>query len=417
MHIGLIGINHLTAPIAIRERAAVRTGKLGEILSLLNSYIPHGVILSTCNRTEIYAAGKNTLCTDVASLHFLEKLLDMAGADLSQYTYNYKDKAAVEHLFRVASGLDSTTIGEFEVLGQVSQALDVAERAGLVNLPLRHIFHSAIRTGRRVRRETAISKNALSISSLAVDMAAAAVGDLSKCAMLIIGVGEAGKLVAQAAKERGIQRILVASRTLKRASVLASSLGGIAVELTNLIAELNTCNLVITCADTPHYILSTRQIEEAMAFRNGHPLVIIDIAVPRNVEPSAEQIKDVFLYNIDDLNKIADQNRKQREREIQKAEEIISAEVNKFLSWWHSLEVRPLVTSLMSKAEKIRSTQLNSTMKKFSRLSEEELDRLDAMTKSIVTKILKDPIHYLKTNQNNGQDIIKDLFQLDVDDS
>ena len=417
MHIGLIGINHRTAPLAVRERAAVHTRKLYEALSLLNCYMPHGVILSTCNRTEIYAADKNDLRTDEASLHFLESLLDMPGTDLSQYTYTYRDKAAVEHLFQVASGLDSMTIGEFEILGQISQALDVAERARLVNLPLRHIFHSAVRTGRRVRQETAISKNALSTSSLAVDKAVAAVGDLAKCTMLIVGVGEAGKLVAQAAKERGIQRILVASRTFKRASALATALGGIPIELANIVAELSTCNLIITCADTPHYILNAYQIEEAMTSRNGHPIVIIDIAVPRNVEPSVEQIKDVFLYNIDDLNEIADQNRKQREREVQKVEEIISAEVNEFLSWWHSLEVRPLVTSLMSKAERIRSAQLNRTLKKLPNLSEEELDRLDAMTKSIVTKILKDPIHYLKANQNNGHDIIKDLFQLDVDDS
>jgi len=415
MNICLVGVNHRTAPLAIREKAAIRSGQLNDALQLLRSYVSHGVILSTCNRTEVYTILNDGSYTEASSLDFLRTHLDTSDTTLLKHTYVLDGEAAVKHLFRTASGLDSMIVGEYEVLGQVRQALEIAEKARMVNLPLRHIFQSAIRTGRRVREETGISKNALSVSSVAVDLAARVVGSLEDCRMLVIGAGEAGRLVAKAASDRGVSQVVVASRTRKRASNLTEILGGIPISINDLVGELNTCNIIVTCANAPHCILDAPQVEAAMRRRPELPLVIIDIAVPRNVESAVAQIKNVFLYNIDDLSQISKQNRRQREFEVRKAEQIISAELAKFSIWWRDFKVRPLVRAMMSKAEEIRQSHLERTVKRLPPLSDEERYSLEMMTKAIVAKILKDPIHNLKANGHCNRDytgMVKELFQL-----
>jgi glutamyl-tRNA reductase len=208
---------------------------------------------------------------------------------------------ATKHLFRVASGLESMIVGEYEVLGQVRQALETAEKVGTVNLTLRQAFHSAVRTGRRVREETEISKNALSVSSVAVDLAAGVIGDLRNCRMLVIGAGEAGRLVARVARERGVSKIVIASRTKGRAQALASALHGVPTDLSDLTNELEAANIVVTCAGAPHWILDFHKIDKVMRNRPHLSLVVIDIALPRNVEPKVGNIPNVFLYNINDL--------------------------------------------------------------------------------------------------------------------
>jgi glutamyl-tRNA reductase len=411
-----VGINHQTAPITIREKASINVDKLEDSLSRLHSHVPQAIILSTCNRTEIYTTSKEDDNTSRISRDYLKTLASVDGDELLPYLYLYQDKDAVEHLFRVASGLESMAIGEFEVLGQVKQALDIAKKAGTVNLPLRQLFQHAIQTGRRVRQETAISKNALSISSVAVEFAAGTMGDLTRCNILIIGTGEAGRLVARVASERQVSRIAIASRKMSKALNLAQELNAVAVGPDDLAAEMNSANVVVTCTRAPHWILHCRQVEEIMKNRHGLPLVIIDIAVPRNVEPEVGQIRNVFLYNIDDLTAISDLNRSQRENEVHHAEKIIQTEIDKFISWWQLLEVRPTVSALMQKAEEIRCSQMNRTLKKIPSLSEEQHQRIDAMTRSIIAKILKDPVHYLKANANSEDiGLVKELFNLNED--
>jgi len=417
VRISLVGIDHQTAPIAVREKVAISTKKLYDALPVLRSYIPRGIILSTCNRTEVYTIDSDAHHAERSSLNFLKAHVNIPDAALLQYVYLFENRTAVEHLFRVASGLESMIVGEFEVLGQVGHALEVAEGAGMVNLPLRHIFQSAIRTGRRVREETGISRNALSASSVAVDLAAGIVGDLKEGKMLVIGAGEAGRLVAKAAKDRGISHMVVVGRTQERASALASQLGGTPISSSNLGEELLTTNIVVTCAGAPHRILSVDQVKRAMEKRPGLPLVIIDIAVPRNVEPAVGQIRNVFLYNIDDLTELSALNRKQREDEIQKATQIIADELDKFVLWWQEFKVRPLIRAMMSKAEEIRRSQFDRTVRKLPPLTEEEQYSLEMMTKAIVSKILKDPVQYLKANgSNNYAEMARKLFQLDGED-
>jgi len=417
MRISLVGIDHQTAPIAVREKVAISTKKLYDALPVLRSYIPRGIILSTCNRTEVYTIDSDAHHAERSSLNFLKAHVNIPDIDLLQHVYCSTDKAAVEHLFRVACGLESMIVGEFEVLGQVGHALEVAEGAGMVNLSLRHIFQSAIRTGRRVREETGISRNALSASSVAVDLATGVVGDLKRGKMLVIGAGEAGGLVAKAAKDRGISHMVVVGRTQERASALASQLGGTPISSSNLGEELLATNIVVTCAGAPHRILSVGQVKRAMEKRPGLPLVIIDIAVPRNVEPAVGQIRNVFLYNIDDLTELSALNRKQREDEIEKAAQIIADELDKFALWWQEFKVRPLIRAMMSKAEEIRRSHFDRTVKKLPHLTEEEQYSLEMMTKAIVSKILRDPVQYLKANgSNNYAEIARQLFQLDEED-
>ena len=417
MYLSLVGINHQTAPIVIREKVAISVDRLLDSLSLLRPYIPHSVILSTCNRTEIYAASDN--CNvEKACLEFLKDHLHVTDDSLSPYVYAINDRALVVHLFRVACGLDSMVIGEYEVLGQVRHALEVAEKAGMVNLPLRHIFHSAVRTGRRAREETGISKNALSVSSIAVNKAIDIIPDISKSKIIVMGAGEAGRLAVKVARSRGSAEIVVVSRTEDRAVSLTSELGGRPASPDKLTEELGDANIVITCAASPHPILRHKHVIEAMSKRPELPLIIIDIAMPRNVDPEIQGIKNVHLYNIDDLNDVADNNRIQREMEIAAAENIIREEVDMCMKWWQVYRVRPAIKAMMAKAERIRSSQYHKSLKKFQALTDEDKHAIDLLTRSIVDKILRDPIMYLKSGNNSVNDtdnseIINKLFRLD----
>lgn len=415
MHVSLVGVNHNTTPLRFLEKLAITTSQLHDSLLLLRQQVSHGIILSTCNRTEVYAVASDAYPIEQSSINFLKTRADISDDDLLPHIYCHKDETVFEHLFRVASGLDSMIIGEFEVLGQVGRALEAAEKARMVNLPLRNLFRHAIRTGRRVREETLISKNALSVSSVAVDLATRIVGDLSSCKILVVGAGETGRLVAKAAKKRGASQIIVYNRSRERASALAKALGTAMVASGNLMEELSTADIAISCTAAPHIVLKLHQVQKAMSTRPNRPLVIIDIAVPRDVDPEVKLIKNVFLHNIDNLTETSASNRKQREGEIQKAAEIIKDEVDKFTTWWQALEVRPLVSAMTKKGEDIRRAQLDKTLKKLQSLSAEERDSLEAMTKAIVTKILNDPIQYLKKNAHNEQDhiqLVNELFQL-----
>lgn len=409
MQLSLAGINHQTAPVSIREKATIGTEKLEDSLLYLRNYVQQGIILSTCNRTEIYTVeGDDNNHT--ASLDFLQGHLGLS----DQYIYTDKNESAMEHLLRVASGLESMAVGEYEVLGQVHTALDVAEKAGMVSLPLRFVFNSAIRTGRKVREETGISKNALSVSAVAIDLAEKVVGDLTKCKMLVIGAGEAGKLVAKVANERGVSRIVIANRTAEKARMLAQAMNGVPVDLKHLQDELGNANIIVTCARAPHRLLNVKQITDSRKQSLLSPLVIIDIGVPRNVDPDVGTLNLVHLYNLDDLTEISNANRKERERAVKHAETIISIEEKKLFSWWQEFESRPLIAAIMSKADSIRSRQLKATLKRLPPLSDEQSENLEAMTKAIVARILEGPVQYLKSNGNlEHSQLIRELFQLD----
>jgi glutamyl-tRNA reductase len=413
MHFSLAGINHRTAPVEVREKAAIGPEGLPVFLHLLRQHVQHGIILSTCNRTEVYATGNHLKDLEKACIDFLGNSMGLP-AHTAPYLYVMSDRAAFEHLFGVACGLDSMVIGEYEVLGQAGQALAAAEKAGTVNLPLRHIFNSAIRTGRRARDETGISKNSLSISSIAVNKALDIVADIGRSKIVIIGAGEAGKLALRVACGRGATDIAVVSRTLQRAVHITGRHGGRPVGPGMLAAELRNADIVITCAASPHPVLHHKQVNEAMIGRPRLPMIIIDIALPRNVEPAVNGIGNVHLYNMDDLNGLADDHRQEREAEVAAVNGIITEEIDILMKWWQSYSARPVIKSLVARAERIRSAQYHRSLKKMPSLSQQDQQSIDLLTRSIVDKILRDPIIYLKSgNGSDRAEAISRLFGLD----
>lgn len=417
MHLSVVGINNESAPITIREKLAISAERLPEALLQLRRYSPNSLILSTCNRTEIYAAAGELRDAEKAAVNFLRYYANVHDDILEPCIYILSGMPLVEHLFRVACGLNSLVIGEYEVLGQVRQALMAAENTGMANLPLRHIFYSAIRAGRKAREETGISKYALSVSSIAINRAMDIVSDIRKSKLIVIGAGEAGRLAARVAADRGASNIVIMSRKEGNAARLTRQLGGRPAGISRLPDELIDADIVIACAASPHAILHFHQVFETMRERVERPMIIIDIAIPRNVEPGVGNIKGVHLCNIDDLNSEADANRTQRETEITAVERMIQKEVDRLSKWWEIYNVRPAIKTLMAKAEKIRSSQYSRTLKKLTALTEEEKRAVELLTTSIVDKILRDPILYLKSDDDghgtNRALVVRQLFRLD----
>jgi len=408
----VVGVNYSTTPLLIREKLSIPKSQMQEALACLQKHVSNGIILATCNRTEVYAVAENKRSSEQVIRRFLEEWSGVQKEELEPYLYYSKNYTAMRRLSRITAGLYSMIIGEYEILGQVRQALEDAERAQMVNLPLRNLFQHAIRTGRRVRDETDISKNALSVSSVAVDLATKVASDIHNCRVLLIGAGEAGKLVARALSERGVPRITVTSRSAKNAQELASILGGNYVNIDEMHNEMKAADIVITCTGAPHFVLHREIVERVVSARPERPLVIVDIAVPRDVEPEVEQIEGVFLYDIDDIDQASELNRKDRESEANSAMAIIDEEMENLLTWWQGLEVKPTITALTQMAEDIRQHQLNMSLKKLPLMNPEEQEVLEAMTKAIINKMLHHPIRCLKENKHRNGDLVKTVYDL-----
>ena len=413
----LTGISYDTAPLSIREGLSIPKGRIQDALVKLSRYVNSGVILATCNRTEVYVVGDDGRSPVEAAQDFFCEWSGFSQEQLAPHLHTAQGHDAVRHLTETAAGLCSMIVGEWEIQGQVRQAFRIAEQAGMVDPMLRKLFQHAVRVGRRVRDETDISKNALSISSVAVNLAARAVGDVHNCRVVLIGAGQAGKLVARAFSQRGIADISIINRSLSCAEELAESVGGRAAELSSLRGEMEAADIVISCTGAPHSVVDSSLVKNVMRARPSRPLVIVDIAVPRDVDPEVKHIDGVYLYDIDDFMNLSKTHRKAREKEIAKAMSIIDEEMALFSEQWHAMSVKPVVDALMQKADDIRKRQLQLTLKKLPPLSEEEMASIEAMTKSIVHKILHNPLECLK---NNGHDdgamvqMVKELFDIEV---
>jgi glutamyl-tRNA reductase len=417
MQVLVVGLNDKTAPVEIREKVALGTEKLKESLPLLFNCVGQGIILSTCNRTEVYVLADHGDSERRAVENFLSNFGGISGAHLSPYLYVFQSDEAVKHLFRVASGLESMVLGEVEILGQVRHALEEAEKTGMVGFSLLNLFRQAVWVGRHARNTTAISENAVSVSSAAVKLAKKFFPELSSCKVLVISAGEAGKLAVKTLFNSGVSEMVVTSRTYERAVALASVVNGRAIPFHELEEALSTSDIVFSCSGSPHFIIEASCVVEAMRTRSHRPLLLIDIAVPRDIVPEVRQIDNVFLYDIDDLEVVLESNRTQREREVEKVMSIIEFEVAKFMDWWGTMEARPTITALVNKAERIRQEQLTKTMKKMPGLSPEDKTMIEAVTSSIVRKILHDPISCLKSGEGNGNYVraVKELFNLESD--
>lgn len=327
MNIEIIGISHKSAPLEIRERLSFSKSILPDALRLLRrqTEIREGVILSTCNRGEIYAAGEDSLKIKNASIDFLSSFHRIEHSSFDSHLYSLSGISAVKHLFRVCSSLDSQVLGESQILGQIKNAYFKAKEAGIVSEVLSYVFKEAIKIGKRVRNETQIGIGAVSISAAAVELACKILEDLDNKKVLIIGAGKIGELSANCLSEKGVEIILVANKTYAKALELARRFKGKAIHFNELDEAFEDSDIVISSISAPHLLLTRERIKKLIKARKQRPVFFIDLGLPRNIDPTANEIDNVFVYNLDDLKKVTDENLKLRLAEAGKAEKIIDA--------------------------------------------------------------------------------------------
>ena len=394
MHILLTGLDHKTASLELRERVAFTADQLSDALPRLSVGVGEAVILSTCNRTEVYTVTVEPEEASALVRKFVADYhaIDDAGAD------SFRDRVdadAVRHLFRVAGGLDSMIVGESQILGQVRSALAAASAAGTLSAPLSRLFHRAIRAGRRVREETGVGRNALSVSFAAVRLAQTVLGDLSGSRVLLIGAGEAGKLVAEALRKTGVGELAVTNRTERRASELAGELGGRTAPFDRLDAAVADADIVIAATEAPGHLLSAETVRAANR-RRDRKMFMFDLAVPRNIDPEAASIDDVSLYNIDDLAAVAQDNLRERRKAAAAAEAVVEDDVDRFVQWWSTLDALPLVMELRERAEETRRREMARALERLEEVSEADASVIDDLTRAIVNKLLHAPTVSLK---------------------
>jgi glutamyl-tRNA reductase len=375
------------------------------------------MILSTCNRVEIYAAAREIENAILDLKHFLSRYHALSLKEFEKNLYSFAGEEAVKHIFRVASSLDSMVVGEPQILGQIKSAYNIAVESKTSGLILHRLLHRAFHVAKRVRTETKIGDRAVSVSFVAVELAKKIFETLEKKTVLLIGAGEMCELAARYLVSGGVEKVLVTNRTYERAVALAQEFKGEAIPFDEIGQGLKKADIVISATDSPQYLIHHDQVTKVIKDRKNRPIFFIDIADPRNIEPSVGDIENVYLYNIDDLKKVADENIKDRGKEAQKAEAIVQEEVIKFVNWYHSLEVTPTIVALRKKFEEIGKKELEKTLSLHPDMSDKEKKSLEALTSAILNKILHTPSTLLKQSNDEAMadlylDTLRTLFQL-----
>ncbi len=398
MRLFAIGLSHRTAPVDVRECVDFARGGVDAALSALASrgVGPEVVVLSTCNRAEIYAVGESDATAERVG-RFFSEYHNVPHARLAEHLYLRRGVEAARHLFRVASGLDSLVVGEPQILGQVKAAYSAASDLHHTGALTNRLFHSAFAAGKRVRSETGLGEGAVSVSYAAISLAKKIFGQLKGRNVLILGAGAMAKLTGVHLQAQQVKTIAIASRTLSTAQNLASTLGGRAVPWEALDEALGDADIVITATGAAEVVLTRTRLEDAMRPRRNRPIFIIDIALPRDVDPAAGNLDQVFLYNIDDLQAIVQENLARRGKELLRAEAIVEEEVARFTSWMQSREVVPTVVALRQRFEAIRQGELTRLEPKMTGLPPEARARIDEITRLIVEKLLVTPTEQLKS--------------------
>jgi len=374
-------------------------------------------ILSTCNRTEVYVATDNLETLQPGLRRALAGLARAEETALRPYLYEHTDKAAVRHLFRVASGIDSMVIGESEILAQVKEAFQIAERCGTTGPVLRSLFQHAVRWGKRARAETDIGRGALSVASLAVRLAKAVFGDLRGRLALVLGAGQTGESVLRHLVAEGVSTVVVANRTYERAVALARDFKGAAVRFEEFPQQLVRADIVIGSTAAPHPVITKEQVRRAMAARKQRPLFLIDIAVPRDVEATVNDLHNVFLYDIDDLERLVQDNAAQRAREVSKVEQILEQGLEQFCGWLNGRSAVPLIVSLTERAEAIRAREVRRMLEKAGPLNDRQREQVETLSRRLVNKMLAAPLAEIRrlaaAEQDPGSlDLVRRLFGL-----
>lgn len=419
MHILTLGLNHRTAPVEIREKLAFPEGDQPSALGrLVHDYGLHeAAILSTCNRSELYLAADGDGGLDEAR-RFLAENQGIDVQTLDSHFYQLSDSEAAIHLFRVASGVDSLVVGESQILSQVRQALETAQQNGSARLLLNELFQRSLRVGKRARAETDIGRGRLSVSTAAVELASQVFENIESCRALLVGAGEMCELTAQYLVDAGVEHLLVTNRTLARGEELARRFGGEAAPFETLATQLATVDIVISSTAATDYVISPGDLRHAMRERRGRPLFLIDIAVPRDIDPAARDLDNVFLFDIDDLEQVIAANRQERESEIDRVQDIIDDEMKQFLHWFNALGTGPLIRDLRQRAAVLQQQELARWTAKIAQLSVEDQKMVEGILRGYANKLLHSPLVQIRefANDDDGYvrlDTVRRLFDLD----
>ena len=419
MPIAVGGLNHRVAPLELRERLAFSGPELkGKLARMADSAdVEELVVLSTCNRTEVYAYGQQERTVRAGIEGILSEKFG-SQVDLGAVSfYNYLDRRAVNHLFRVSSSLDSLVLGETQILGQVRESYRLAQEARSAGRILSRFFEQAVRVGKRARTESAISSGAVSVSSAAVDLAGKIFGNLAGREALVLGAGETSELTLSLLINSGVESVLVANRTYRKAVELAVTYHGTAVNFEEFPEYLEKADILISSTSAPGYVL-TEERAGAVLERRTRPVFMIDLAVPRDIDPALADYDTCFLYNIDDLETVVTRNVEERRGQVELVEEIIAGEAADFMKWYESLAVVPLIKSLHDRMNRIRSEEVNKVLGKLGHLSEDDRRRIEKLTVPMLKKFLHGPTSRIKENPRKlaGMDpveLLRFLFKLD----
>lgn len=419
MSLVVIGLNHRTVPLALLERMTIDDSRLAKALHDVASreFVSEAVVLSTCNRTEIYVVAERFHPAYHDIRNFLSEMAYLPPEEFSDHLYVHYDDDAVEHLFSVAAGLDSAVVGEAEILGQVRNAWARACDEGTCGSTLNMLFRHAIEVGKRARSETGIARSVVSVSTAAVAMAAERLGNLEHCRVLVLGAGEMGEGMVRALAERGVAEMLVANRTWERAVELAARVDGTAIRLAELNEALVRVDVLLTGTGANSIMLEHGDLARAVRARQGRPLLIVDVAVPRDVDPGAADLPGITLLDMDDLRAFAEAGLAQRQREVAAVECIVAEELERFTALSTAREVAPLIASLHEKAESLRVGELERFATRLASLDPQEQEAVEALTRGIVAKLLHDPTTQLKgaAGSPRGERLaesLRDLFGL-----
>ncbi|HTX75249.1 MAG TPA: glutamyl-tRNA reductase [Terracidiphilus sp.] len=395
MTLTVLGVNHKTAPIELRERIAISRDELPQVTNALAAVpgVTECMIVSTCNRVELIAA-LDSAQTDLSA--FLSTQFGLEPAALASHLYQHRDRQAVRHVFRVASSLDSMVVGEPQILGQVKEAFSVARAAGTVGSELEHLMQSAFSAAKRVRTETEIGSSSVSIASVAVDLARKIFGSLHGRTVFLVGAGKMSELAARHLVQQGAGTILVTNRTLERARRMAEPFNGRVIPFEQLYERAAEADIVITSTGAPHHIFRPEHGQAFLHRRKNRPMFFIDIAVPRDVDPAANNIEGLFVYDIDDLQQVAAAHIAERNRSAGDAESLIAAEVEHFHQRRRAVNVAPAIVALQRQAEELRQTELRRIHARLGSLTPEQAAAVEALTRGLVNKFLHPPMQALK---------------------
>ena len=420
MGIIVVGLSHKTAPVDVREKLSFPEAVVADALGKLTGYegIREGLILSTCNRVEIYASAADTTAGVEQIKRFISDFHGLSRASLEQSLYIHTDEAAVRHTFRVASSLDSMVVGEPQILGQLKDSFETALQDKTTSTLMNKLLKKAISVAKRVRTETRIAESAVSISFAAVELARKIFGDLDGKTVMLLGAGEMAELAARHLMNNGVKTLLVANRTFERAVDLAKEFNGSAVRFEDFPTEMVMADILICSTGASRYVVKHDDVHRVVRERRHRPMFMIDISVPRNIDPDCGKVDNVYLYDIDDLQGVVDQNVQGRQKEAEKAEEIIRQEVETFRQWERGLDAVPTIVDLREKVEEIRKRELEKTLCQLNGIADGHKQAIDALTQSIVNKIMHAPMVVLKresseTCTDDVCRVARKLFNLD----